>query len=311
MPWLQLESNFANFASFVIIVILAGLFIGEGVHTLAEIIELMIFWSGQWTLHSIFRPVKVWMIDFYYTLRNIDPEEGFQPDGEKTSLKSLFAKCVNKISEMAIIGWFVRRVVEIKQWLWKWLGIGYWWLHFIFKHHRQLFANMIEWNFNPEHGPWSVGQQGELYQRFARCFKKKFETEIRNEPDPGDLRKLYPLITSQLSQEETMLSQRFQAIFSFCRSMWVTSFIITIGYVWVLLNMYPNSESEYIPLGVDLLPSEIRPITIPLVTLLATFAFLISTGKYKRHFVEYLMSDFSTSQEDIPPDSRSAEVLED
>lgn len=181
--------------------------------------------------------------------------------------------------------------------IYQWIARRYWGLHNIAKNHRQLFANSLVWNYEfDERGPWEVEEKGEVYDCFTRCFKNEFGVDLTrstDEPMTDRIRRLYPLVTSNLSTSEASLSSRFQAIYSFCRSMWMVFLILFSIYGTIIIPFYLSGSLLYPNSGVGRYSESAYPIFLVLLAL-GAFVFMIGAGFYKRHYVDYLMADFCT-----------------
>lgn len=139
-------------------------------------------------------------------------------------------------------------------------------------------------------------QKEELFNRFSEAVYAVYDVDIIN--NSGALLVLYPSIMSKISMSEARLSKRFQVIYSFCRSMWMTFFILTIGCVYIVLGynfgwVTLPYNGGYEPIWASFLTSNSIPLfIIPVGTGLITLGFLIACGKYKYHYIEYIIADF-------------------
>lgn len=319
----KIQSSFANFAALIISAVLLGFLLGEGVHIFGDTIERVVYWVGDWILRNVFRPLKVSWDNFIeridtHVISFDDLRDQWQAgqDSVDKAKESFICKWL-----IWIVGWIPRRIAEFFRGLISLIREGVWRLHSTFKQHRRLWANSIEWNYTPDgDGRWEEREKGELYDRFARCFEKKFLIDIRTDPDPDELMQYYPWMTSQLSIEDTTRAGRLQATYSFCRSMWVSFSLLFVGYIVILWPILQGGDEPlYQAAGLGLIASEGLPVEDPvafypviLIPLAITvLVFLIGVGKYKRHYVEYLMADFCTSQTDPGPSATRQTTLQD
>lgn len=141
--------------------------------------------------------------------------------------------------------------------------------------------------------------------RFEGVDLKKFQNRDENAED--ELKDLYTLVRGVVHFDGRGRSRTFQAIYAFCRSMWVLSIILWgIYYVYALIR-FLNAPSivashlsngsgntfMYTPLLTEYIPSP------EIVFILSTVFFLSShkmfrraTDEYKKYFTEYMISDF-------------------
>lgn len=257
------NNAFLGFATFLIMIFLLGLLIGEAVHTFAETIE-----------KSIFTPLRA-IKHYYRKIRGILINAGL---GESQSAE----RRREHIEHSGIL-----TTIKIKL---------YWNLNLIFKQHRMLLIDIIKSNYDYFLGAWRTGEKGELFDRFRGTIESDYDVDIRDNPEK--LSFIYPSIMSRLYMSRARLSKRFQVIYAFCRSMWMTSLLLTAGYLYVLYVGDPNKFSfvigeQYTPIAVEFFKSNPLPFVIlPILTGATTLGFLAACGKYKYHYIEYIIADF-------------------
>jgi hypothetical protein len=288
-------SSLAEYALTVITALLVGLFVGESVHTFAELIERGVRFGAR-VVDRISSRLSVLV-------------------GGK--LKAALAAVLNHNSivrtRRTVGGQLEPVVVWIPSWLGRpvggatvWLQTKYWGLHDILKDHRLLFAHSLIWNFAQQPDEvgdrWENRQKGHPYECFRECLLEEYgEDLLKNESGVAELenlepvaqyRSLYTLVSSEVSSSGIGLSSRFQAIYSFCRSMYVVFGLTTVAY---LLILSPTTQSGakpvYSPMVVSALPREWYAALV-IVPFVLSLIFFVATGKYKRAYVDYLISDF-------------------
>lgn len=255
------DSLITSLATFLLVVALLGLLIGEAVHTLAETIE-----------KGIFKPVYI--------------IEQLSKKGQKIiynfmglTSPSSDAKHIDNVKPS--------KAYKILT-LWK--------LNLVFKQHRELLIDMVQENYNHFLGFWEKNQKGELFDDFSATIEDIYGVNVKDNPE--SLSFLYPSIMSRVFMSQARLSKRFQIIFSFCRSMWMTFLILTIGYSTVLFLGPPVKVvlpfiEEYTPIVMAAVIKSPLPLwMLPTMTLLTTLGFLAACGKYKYHYIEYIIADF-------------------
>lgn len=141
------------------------------------------------------------------------------------------------------------------------------------------------------------------------------EFDDRREAPERVLRDLYTLVRSVVHMDGRGRSRTFQAIYAFCRSMWVSMLVLWVVYfVYIvirLLNVHTDTLST-------LASPEARPTYTPVLSttignpmvvfLLATAVFLsghkvfrTATDEYKQYFTQYLITDFLLITDDDTP----------
>jgi len=141
--------------------------------------------------------------------------------------------------------------------------------------------------------------------RFDELQLERFEN--RSENSEKELEDLYTLVRGVIHFDGRGRSRTFQAIYAFCRSVWVLSIILwAIYYLYVVIRFFDVSSviathlassgsntSMYTPLITDYISNP------EIVFLLSTGLFLSShkmfrnsTDEYKEYFTEYMISDF-------------------
>lgn len=127
---------------------------------------------------------------------------------------------------------------------------------------------------------------------------------------------LYTFVRGVVHFDGRGRSRTFQAIYAFCRSMWVLSIVLWViyyGYVSVRLLHIPSvlarhlgsdatNEIIYTPLLTEYIPQpEVVLLLSTLVLLTSHKMFRSSTDEYKEYFTEYLISDFLIVTDDETP----------
>ena len=261
------ELDVLNIAALFIILLIAGLTIGQGVHTLADNIEKTFLWFAR-RLRNMLNLIRV-TFDFI-------PAELHQwkASTDKTELRFRI-----------VVNWWNNSI--------EWIRRRYWGGYDSLVSHRHLFVKWIEWNYSRENEDrWPTGSKGEAFDHFVAQYQNRFDVDLRRKA-PSEIAGQYPLITSHLVDRGRNQFRHFQALYSFCRSMWVVLFLLSITYTASLIDIkfIPNLF-DHTPLVAELLGGK------PLVLIgiyLVTFVFFDASGTYKRHFVEYLMASFANS----------------
>lgn len=291
--------SFANFVAILIIILLLGLLLGEGVHILGIVVEQIIYALGAWFIRNIlahFRVVYAKVID---TSDDSTPEETVRQELMDVSSDNSYSTNASDqnhphiLTTMAYVSSFLKNVGNYLERLYEKVEQRYWWAHNMFKGHRILFGNYIYWNYNDKTGPWEKHRQGKLFDEFVKRFQEEYHVDLRYEYTSEEIKRLYPLITSELSASGSGRAQKFQATYSFCRSMWVIFVLFTSFHLLILYPAYLSGKNPvYETVGMRLFSDIGDVLLIPFITLFITFIFMYGTGVYKRNYIEYLMADF-------------------
>ncbi|WP_128477441.1 hypothetical protein [Halorussus pelagicus] len=129
--------------------------------------------------------------------------------------------------------------------------------------------------------------------------KKKYRLD-KNYDNYGDL---LHLMSSDLENHGTSRALRFQAIRNFQRGMWIACFYASILYLWVSLSDFLPSLFYDALAAIGLRPWTPAIIdiwspvwTLMVVTGVVSYSFWELKEKYEEEFIEYLFTDYVTSQ---------------
>lgn len=254
-----------NVAALLILFLLVGLMIGQGVHTLADRIE---------NLHRVFGRFAVGIIQRIKTaLINYTPE---------------------KIKRRNSVQAFIKKADS-------WFNKRYWGMYDILVNHRLLLGKYLECNYDGgEYADvrWDQHEKEELYDRFVAAYMMLYDQDIRKK-NPEEIAQQYPLITSRLSCYGETEYRLFQSIYSFCRSMWVVFLLLTFA-LFISPMFYEPVAISHFPSTVVDIPFLAFGMTISLllvVSAVATVVFFMASGTYKKHYIEYLIAEFANRVE--------------
>lgn len=131
--------------------------------------------------------------------------------------------------------------------------------------------------------------------------KKKYRLD-KNYDNYGDL---LHLMSSDLESHGTSRALRFQAIRNFQRGMWIACFYASILYFWVSFShLLPSLFYDVLSaIGLQPWTPAITDIWSPVWTLMIatgviSYSFWELKEKYEEEFIEYLFTDYVTSQSD-------------
>lgn len=274
------DTTLFNLLALIIAFFILGLMIGQGVHTFADNIE------------KVFRWLLLRTVDFTQVLQLYDVELGF--DRFRPSYST------DRVSS------FRRFVYDWHEGTVEWVRDRFWGAFDSFVDHRFLFAMWFEWNYARAEmrmftGRWEPEEKEHLMEPFAETYEDIFGENIR-QIKGEKLDQAYVLVTSHLSQQGSRGHRQFQSIYSFCRSMWVILFTLTILYALAIYQPFGNLGliADQPRLNV-IFPAQII-LYVPLFIFLSGVLFLDASGTYKRHFIEYLLASFANIQTSEEPD---------
>ncbi|MUV49290.1 hypothetical protein [Haloarcula sp. CBA1122] len=254
--------NLTVLTALALTLVFSGLVFGQAVHTIADNTEKALYRIGKWAA------------DEYYVRGPIISEDWWEKHG----------KCEEYYSKMQ-----------------PWLERRYWGIHDVFKSHRRLFENELGWNFDISVEKRGLDGTNISYDRFRECCESEFDVDIARFDKKAsrgielngyvELRQLYPMVTATLSSKGSGRANGFQARYSFCRGMWVTLLLLFMTYLLVLFSPVSPSFLMYEPLVLQTLTkSELGLLMWAMFFLV--LAFMDASGDYKKHYIEYLISDF-------------------
>lgn len=288
--------SLADYALIFIALLLLALFIGEGIHIVAVFIEKTILFVARVIQRTSY---WVWFL--------IQRAAGIEVD-----LKRQLGRFRR---------WEEDRSTNVSGVVHGWIARRYWGLDDTFKNHRVLFAHSLMWHFGETKERdqsigyrWGESGKGEPYDCFDESIKRSIGVDIiKLEADESkfeaELKELYTLVKTTVAANEIGQSSRYQAIYSFCRSMYVVSLFAALSYGLITFPTVPEqlglggtlqflgisppvrpNATWYEPLAFQYLSENTNTtVVLPAVS---TFVFMIGTGRYKRHFVDYLVAEY-------------------
>ncbi|WP_435143796.1 hypothetical protein [Halobaculum sp. P14] len=258
--------------------LLTGLTIGQGVHTLADNFEKAFLWL----------------------VRRIRNSANLLATSVDTDLSAKSLKSTTdptnppKRHRRVLNNWWDGSI--------EWLRRRYWGSYDSLIGHRYLFARSIEWNYSQERGDdrWNTESRGELFDHFIDGYKDAFGHDLRKHVhSTQDIVNRYPLITAKLKQSNGSGYQNFQATYSFCRSMWVVFLLLFVVYFDLMfLGCYGGIINACVTIGQPVVLSAVSEKLYPLLLGLigsGVVVFFDAAGTYKRHYVEYLIAEFGVT----------------
>jgi hypothetical protein len=341
---LDFGDTLADYAVTLLAGLLFGLFLGEGVHTAAIVTERGMVWAGRVVKSTIrggfVRSKLIWV----WANRRIVP--GFILKTFNNLRGHLLMIAVIPLLPVLAVSWPVAYIVlrfsdgemgsvldelysvtlHVVEGTWTWVTSRYGEVQDTLKSHRLLFARSLITNYSKSNnlkdvgGRWEYREKGHPYDCFKQCVKHEFGENISLPEGASlqfeeELQSLYPLIKSELSRDDRGMSDRFQTIYSFCRSMYVVCGVATAVFLVVLYpSLFPRAfsipgvtacvEPLYSSPLTDAVPRPVRWV-VPSVSSLAFGVFFYGTGNYKRYFVSYFITDFcQQNRHRLPADSQ-------
>lgn len=299
--------NPASVVSLILILLIVGVIIGQGVHTLAIVFERNIAWAGDRlsgtanVFYDLFGSVAPQFGDIG-VIEEPEPTEPFEADGWLTPKVVNFLREVWRLFRMILYNWWTGTG--------DWIYRRYWGTNDAFKRHRLIFEEEVLWYLHPYVNRRRADDVHITKQRFVDAAKHHFDLsnlDFRR----GD--QVYTLVMAELSSSEKNRAAQMHAMYAFCRSMWVVVFIVTSVYL-ILLAGYIQAFKEYgfvippyeslfdsTPLILAYFPWTSKANALSALVILGSMIVLIfiaGTSIYKKHFVEYIFAEFYTLVEE-------------
>lgn len=265
---------------------LIGLLIGEAIHSLANIVERVLRRIGR-SIKKIANNTESYISSGI----KYSDQKVFQLKQKKSDLQEDIVRYVYYLLYLLLIS---LKTISIPS------NILIYKLYPALQPHRVLFNIWIKNNYGGDVvTSWNLTDDKLLKDQFAEACEDIYEIDIVKE-EPDNIVELYTMMTATVNQSNTGLSQRFQDLYSFCRSMWVVLLIILL---WLSLLVYTGTFS-YNPwwmsgntqiIGQNPEGGFQSSVTILLFGLAAvTLLFLYASSKYKQFYIKYLISDVIT-----------------
>lgn len=171
----------------------------------------------------------------------------------------------------------------------------------VLKPHRLMFQDHLKWYTHPETTDASV------YNLFVRMCEQRFGVSSETVAKIGGI---YSVIMSYLIIEGSGRAHRFQARYSFCRSIYIISGFFGTMYLVLLTGIGKSLFTTvfYTPVILEAKPTEIGALATVLI--LTGLMFMYAVSRYKGYFIEYLFADFYNiiEQSDLEYDGTLAAV---
>ncbi|WP_396611597.1 hypothetical protein ACH9L7_15565 [Haloferax sp. S1W] len=286
----ELSGSLVNIAALLVILLLIGLMVGQGLHTLADNIEK----GFNWVLIAVVKIKQVIVVKF-----GID----FHFDHMKSPL-------YNKEGETSESDFNRNFLWSLQDGTVTWVQNRFWGTFDSLVSHRYLFHKWIVWNYEtgitlPFDDRDIEGKRDLFLDKFNEEFEETFGVDpkdlvfVDNRPSNNrELERAYVLVTSYLAQKGIQGHRQFQSIYSFCRSLWVVFFILTGLYSLAIYQPFGQlGLLNQDPILFTMVPDTLLNL-IPLVTAFATIVFFDASGTYKNHFIEYLIVSFVNAGEE-------------
>lgn len=146
----------------------------------------------------------------------------------------------------------------------------------VFVPHRLFFKYWIKENFAKD----DLGGLHDWFKIQSRDILRSEDFDI-----VADYEDVYRFVMSYLAITGGGRARKFQATASFCRGMWITLFMFSIVYLYIGISGFRYTTV----IGPVL---DMYTFWIPAVLFVTSLFFMYSSGKQKRHFVEYIPVDF-------------------
>lgn len=300
-----------------------GLLIGEAIHSLATIVERRLGKLGKYG-YQVFQRFESYISSLYVTIQikkfewelnqqaqdegedtededvqpsnnQTDDESGESSDRAEGGASSIINEEIITTGRKAtILGVFLiplRIVVGVTQLLSNSVDIFYPAL----QPHRIIFNVWVVDNYGGDVATtWSLTEDELLRDKFAEACSEVFAFDIyKIEPS----RELYTTVATTVNQSGAELSQRFQDLYTFCRSMWVVLLILSM---WLGLLVYTGLlpyepwwmvDSQLSGSDGFTANTEASRLIILSSLFVLTSLFFYASSRYKQIYVKYLIAD--------------------
>lgn len=247
--------SFSFIVAGLVVLFVFGFVTGQGVHTIAVLTEKALFVAGERVLAGYHR-TPLPRADFFTAERTSVASS----DDGRAVRNRLRAVAYGISYEARRLFW--RVYIRTKR---------------VFKPHRQIFVRKC------------IARAGPAASLVAQHCEEKYGLDIT---DPEEARKAYPLVLSYVDTQRTARSGRFQASFTFCRSIWVVILLFATWYVVADLVTVPFFTGFY---GTDPLIRQLFPEDLSIAALAfgaLAVPFMYASSAYKDYFIEYAFADF-------------------
>lgn len=144
-----------------------------------------------------------------------------------------------------------------------------------------------------------ISDDEKFVEEFANKIDKLFEISVEHNTELS-----YKIAMSYYERIAVGRSRKYQATFSFCRSMWVTLLLFSVFYLIISSSAFvesvplANSIDTYTPVVKLLVPDQFVLNIIGLIMLGSVFLFMEAERQNKNLFIEYIFVDLLTISED-------------
>lgn len=311
---ISVGNSIADYAITILTSLILGLFVGEAVHTLAELIEQTFLFIGKYS-NILKTRLKLFIAEILYRKKInwemiIDNYSDKIPRPLRDSGGKIYTHVLHLL--LPIFTHIFYRIFEFSK-------SKYLEFYDSFESDGDLFAKFLVLNFSrePDTVPdrWKYRAKGHPYECFRLCVNQEFGEDVLKGVSSvnqfkrlslkEEYKSLYMMVNSDVSRADVELSTRFQSVYSFCRSMYVIFGLVTLGYFMVLYPVLFGGDTPiYNPVAIEAINEGWYPLFI-VIPLIMSVIFLISTKKYKRMYINQLICDFCTlKRKNLPEKSK-------
>lgn len=296
-------------AVLTVLVAIFGFILGQAIHSIAQTIQSVLYKIGL-GFHKASLVIRDILIYYLFKRETESDNDNDNHNNDRSVytfrkwylvMAILFFLSVSYL--WSIIGWNVFTLITIGIFL---TNIGsprnriISWLNSALIPHRKAFESRIAKNSD---------DIDDLSKEFNDIY------ESNSWPDV-DIESKYTLTIGHLRNTNPQTTQIYLAIYSFCRSMWISCFILSIPYLLYSRESVPQLPlaneiqqiipypTSYNPLILDIVSSgDVTVLYIGLVGLVFGFIFLEAERKYKKIYIDYMLSEFIISESNFDGNS--------
>lgn len=300
--------SFLLLLSALLIVGLIGTLLGEFVHSLADIFENIVGWfarriwrvwlalRNQLPINSDKEPSPPLGIKMNQDKRDVD--ENVNSDRRIQEDNSIFQRVW---SEFTVL---IRSLMnQFQQWRSNQISKA---AH-IFWSHRKVFSRKLDVIGKDDFRMDASLDDADFAEEY---FIKEIVINRYNAYNTSDIDRVYQVVVSELTEADYNRAFRFQARYSFCRSMWLVLFSLAVAYLLTTVSppgFIPNQlmTGDSFVAGLD----SVTRTALGVALLIISVIFMFASGSYKKHYIEYLISEMYANSKNNDVSGEGREIV--
>ena len=310
----DLAQSGALVASLTILVLVLGFVFGQALHSISVWVEKKFYSiSRRWFEISV--SIQNWYYGYYANMMN---ELGYGMERSRrtvliSDIITFILTVIILVISITIITNSEPTTTQTRSFL---IGISIGILSFWVIYYSVFVNRVRNWvsqtliphrrQFGAELSGSEVRNKAEMWlpMSFIETVDEKYDTD-NGTMDGSAVDLLYTLVMSYLAHSNIGRARQFQAVFAFCRSMWVTLFLYSICYMMVGLRYttwnipfisqtWLEQTISYQPIIFSQVAGANPLIAVGFSMFMSGFFFMEGERQYKSLFIDYVMADFIT-----------------